>query len=185
MQSIGLLGSQENFGGLYGLALIDTLDIEGIFEPNYIYTPNHNLAAAIPLRAGKSAAGIGFTIDSGDASYTYDGDGVFDYTIEVSIPKHTPEIGQWIDENLTKDFVCIIVNMNQQAQVFGSSNYPMRMSIDGKNGKQLSDSNEHVFTFNGKMPYYAKYYQQTPAAPLPTRKIYDNGFDFGYLRTYY
>jgi hypothetical protein len=176
-----------NAGGLRALLLADIDDLLNEFEPYLLPTNAQIIEDSLVLKDGKELQYIGFAYDHGAYDFEHK-NGAWGIShndkISVSIPQISPEVHEWVFQATRHRYVCIGIDNNNMAMLVGSSNFPCKIAMKAGTGDKFTSSNQYLFDITCEKPYQSRFYQMIQPPNIPTRKVYDAGFDWGYLKTW-
>lgn len=188
MASIGIHNS-SNMGGIVALFIANIADLATPFEPLFSKPSGHIVESPLDFSFGKQMDFIGFAQDKGNYAFEQKMSAqgmLYVDRVTVTIPEISPELHEWVyDRQWTKN-ILIAVDNNFKAVAIGSSNYPVLMTVVAGTGSSPRGENQYTLNFECQKPYLSRFYLLEEIVPpdLPTRKVYDEGFTFGYLRTW-
>lgn len=184
---MGSLGNYigSNLGGLQMLLVARVTQLKVPFEAAWFN--GANLVSEIELKAGNEWGYIGFAQNKGilEEVQKIDAIGVkYQYAVKCDVPARSPEVVDWLMPYLNRDLILIAIDNNNMAAVLGGNYTPVKIGFSSNTSQAAADKNGYSFTFSGESLVLAKFYGAVQAPDLPTRKVFSNGFDFGYLRTW-
>lgn len=176
-------------GGIVAVLVADVSHLATPFEPMFIPAVGQVIESPLDFSAGKSFDFIGFAQEKGNYSFerkrSVQGLSIED-RLQITIPELSPEVHQWLYDKDQSRNIVIAVDNNGKAVIMGSSNYPTTFSYLGATGSGVGGQNQYTFNFECAKPYMSRFYLLNEIIPpdVPLRKVYDSGFDWGYLRTW-
>ncbi len=188
MASLGIF-TGVNVGGLKALLVCKKSELLSYYEPWHRKRENFIISEAIALKPGKSWAFVGFAYESANHDFERKETslGVLHADrVSFAVPKVSPEVHTWLYNYVDEPLIAVLIDKNDTAVVIGSSNFPLRMKVRGGTGKKFSDNNQYLIDLIGEKPYMDQFYLMSEVVPpgTPTRKVFDSGYDYGYLRTW-
>lgn len=184
---MGSLGNYigANLGGLQMLLVARATQLKHPFEASWFN--GSNIATEIELKVGQEWGYVGFAQNKGLLEEVNKSDAIgekYQYVVKCDVPVRSPEVSDWLNGYLNRDLIVIAIDANNAACVFGGTYTPARVNFTANTGQGAGDKNGYNFAFTADSLVMAKFYGAVPPPNLPTRKVFSNGFDFGYLRTY-
>jgi hypothetical protein len=169
----------DNFGGVIALQLILASDVLSIPEHDGI-----TLLTSLPLRTGATIAALYYTKYSAafdeDESDSDQGT-IYKWKLSFSVPKNSPTIKRWLDNQRGKDLVAIVEDTNAAVQLVGTPATPLRLNYAFGTGDQVNKKNAYQFTLTGSSRDWALFYRMYEL-PEP-HKVFGPGFSSGFLKT--
>jgi len=169
----------HNQGGIHYLRVIPVRNVVSIPEP-----VEHKIPLPLVLRDQALYADIWFTSGSFTEAMNEDNNGeFFRPQIQIYVPKDSPDLAFAVAQLTGVRCVCLYVDGNNQAKLVGSLDAPLAFSSDLDTGNDYADKNGYKLKFSTETSHKAYFYLMYEGATPPLRKVFSNGFSFGFLRS--
>lgn len=169
--------SGNNLGSVVGLWLLKASAVLSIPQPNTNYITSEILMTDETQKSGISfiPESCGFSETGEDTKNGF----LWNKKIALSIARISPEINQWISENIHEGFIAILKDGNQTINIIGDTDFPLRIKkITADRKQKISARNEYDFLLEASHKYQSYFYMMFEPLPDGSRKIFENAFDF-------
>lgn len=164
-------------GGIADLLLIDAEDILSMPETSNDYI----ITSEITIKSGATWGRIAVKVNTSaiEEVGTVTDQGIrYDFKINLSSVKISPEVQLWKKNNAYKTFVGVLKDFHNQCFVIGSKDYPLQLpktkAAFGTSGKSVNGTE---FQFVGTGPNPIVGYLMFEVVPDENRRIFDSTFD--------
>jgi hypothetical protein len=100
--------------------------------------------------------------------------------LQVYVNKDAPDVAEAIARLTGGKYLAAYRDANGLTKLVGTPECPLRFSADLETGKKVADRNGYPLTFLGKGRERSPFYLAVETGPIPTRRAFSAGFNFGF-----
>ncbi len=173
--------TREQFGGLYALLLVATTDVAHLPRSVGGLIPH-----PLDLKEGGELAAIYFTPDTARVTQRTEQTGHGPrYTTQVraNLPDDDVVIVSWIMRHTMRNMLAVAVNYQRRARLIGTLDYPARLVAAFDSQTSPRQGRGFSLDLRAVSTEPAPIILGVDMVELPDRKVFSDGFSYGFLRT--